>query len=45
MDENSWVSIEEIGRNLGLIKGSRQHVHLSDNKLTTRNVGSPYGRY
>lgn len=31
-------------RKLGLIKGSRQHVHLSDNQDTARNVGSRYGK-
>jgi len=31
-------------RKLGLIKGSRQHVHLSDNQDTARNVGRRYGK-
>ena len=36
-------NLESI-RKLGLIKGSRQHVHLSDNQDTARNVGRRYGR-
>ena len=31
-------------RKLGLIKGSRQHVHLSDNQDTARSVGRRYGK-
>ncbi len=35
--------IESINQN-GLIKGQRQHVHLSDNLETARNVGSRRGK-
>jgi len=36
-------NLESI-RKLGLIKGSRQHVHLSDNQDTARTVGCRYGK-
>jgi len=31
-------------RREGLIKGSRQHVHLSDNQQTAENVGARRGK-
>lgn len=35
--------IESI-RTRGLVRGSRHHVHLSDNEATARQVGARYGR-
>lgn len=38
----AFKSLQSI-RNQGLIKGSRQHVHLSSDEMTARKVGSRHG--